>query len=83
MAEALATFIRVEWDADFAGGDYTGVGNLILVPSAAASGDGGVEAAFTAAIGFSPDCIVFYTVDELFDQDGSPIEEDAAHAITA
>lgn len=62
-------YIRVEWDPEFAGGDYDGVGNFALLPVGC-----DVETTFTAETGHPASCIVHYSEDELFDADGNSLD---------
>jgi hypothetical protein len=70
--------VRIEYDPEFQGGDYEGVGSYAYVPESAASEPGGVEAAFEAKTGYPASCIVFFTVDELYDKIGATLQETPA-----
>jgi hypothetical protein len=61
------TFIRVEYDPNFCGGNYSGVGKFVLLPSDTEN----VEEAFEKKTGLPHCCIVHYSEDELYDEDGN------------
>jgi hypothetical protein len=69
------TFFRVEYDANFSGGDYNGVGDFMLVSSNVIDQEGGVEAAFSQKTGLPSDCIIHFTVDELYDINGNVLDD--------
>lgn len=69
------TFIKVEYDANFSGGDYNGVGSFALVSSDVINLEGGVEAAFSHKTGLPSDCIIHFTVDELYDTNGNLLDD--------
>lgn len=66
----MKAFIRVEYDPEYCGGNYTKVGKFVNVPSEAAHD---IESAFEKQTGLPRDCIVFYTTDEYFDENGDYI----------
>ena len=70
--------LRIEYDLEYRGGDYSKVGRFAYVPLDAIgavpgslTGDERVRAAFQILTGFDPAHIVHYTFDEVFDQDGN------------
>ncbi len=73
-------FVRVEYDPKYHGGDYEGVGQFVLVPMSLVKrfkdrrSFGSVEQAFQAQTGLCAKHIVHYTTDELYGEDGQPIE---------
>lgn len=66
--------IQVEYDEDFWGGDYDGVGDLIYVKMSEADRLGSVEAAFKALIGIDAVHMIHYSEDELFDIKGNHLD---------
>jgi hypothetical protein len=73
--------VRVEYDLNFWGGDYSGVGQFAYVPLETIDRlpgddpDGKLKTAFTVLVG-DPRHIVHYTFDEPTDQDGNEWRED-------
>ncbi len=67
-------FIRVEYDRNFCGGEYSGTGEFALIPLIDIDDDGGVATAFEAQTGLNPVRIVHYSEDELFDAAGEHVE---------
>ncbi len=70
--------IRVEYDPDYGGGNYSKVGRFAYVPLDAIgavpgslTGDQRLKAAFQIVTGYDPAHIVHYTFDEVYDQDGN------------
>jgi hypothetical protein len=65
--------IRVEYDLDFAGGNYSGVGQFAYVPlNDIGHAPDAVEAAFEKLTGHGRVHIVHYCPDKTFDEDGNP-----------
>jgi hypothetical protein len=60
------TFIRVEYDQEFSGGNYSKVGQFALVPAT----EKNIPAAFSKQTGLPETCIIHYSTDELYDEDG-------------
>ena len=60
------TFVQVEYDPNYTGGDYDGVGQFVLVPTGVKS----IEQAFERMTGLNRKHIVHYCPDELYDKDG-------------
>lgn len=66
MPDTLTTaHIQVEYDLQFWGGDYSGVGQFAYVPATLVD-ELGVEEAFQAHTGIDPVHIVHYSLDELY-----------------
>ena len=72
--------IRVEYDPLFCGGDYNGTGRFALIPldliekfNAESEGDG-VDLAFSKTTKIDSMHIVSYSMNELFDENGNPVE---------
>ena len=70
--------VRVEYDLNYAGGDYDKVGIFAFIPLAAIgavpgmlTGDERLKAAFQIITCCDPIHIVHYTFDEVYDQDGN------------
>lgn len=59
-------FIQVEYDPDFAGGNYDKVGQLAYIPVT----EKDIEIAFEKQTGYPRTCIVHYCPDELYTEDG-------------
>jgi len=76
--------VRVEYDPEFAGGDYNGVGSYVLIPlsdiDARGGGDDAVQEAFSAQTNLPADCIIHFTQDELYDKSGRMMVHDAVAA---
>ena len=72
--------VRVEYDLNFWGGDYSGVGQFAYIPLDAISrlrgknDDKRLRTAFTVLVG-NPEHIIHYTFDEPVDQDGNEWKE--------
>ena len=68
--------VRVEYDLDYWGGDYSKVGQFVYVPHEVIDRlpgthiDKKLKTAFTVLVG-DPRHIVHYTFDEVYDQDGN------------
>lgn len=63
-------YVRVEYDEDFFGGDYSKTGDLAFVKLVDVNSLGSVEAAFKATTGIETIHIIHYSLDELYDADG-------------
>ncbi len=63
-------YIQVEFDEEFFGGDYSGVGNFAFVKLIDVNGLGSVEAAFKQTTGIETIHIIHYSEDELYDANG-------------
>lgn len=73
MAEA---YVRVEFDLDYSGGNYAGVGQQVYVPIRLVEDClGNVEQAFAEYTGFKAQHVIHYNLDELFDAQGNCWEE--------
>jgi hypothetical protein len=68
-------YIRVEYDEDFFGGNYSKTGSFALVKLVDVNSLGSVEAAFKASTGIETIHIIHYSLDELYDADGELWEE--------
>lgn len=68
-------YIRVEYDEDFFGGDYSKTGSFAFVSLFDVNSLGSVGAAFKASVGIETIHIVHYSSDELYDADGELLEE--------
>lgn len=65
--------IKVEFDLNYSGGEYSGVGATVLIPVsnlALDEKDWNVEAAFEKQTGYSRIHIIHYTLDDIFDEKG-------------
>jgi len=67
-------FISVEFDRQYAGGDYSGCGETVLLPAESAKTEKKLHKAFEKKTGLSPVHIVGYSPDELFDENGNPMD---------
>ena len=76
MFQADNTFIRVEYDAEFSGGDYSGSGNFILLSRFLVEKSGSVESAFTKKTGLPADCMIHFSMDESLDERGQRLEDE-------
>lgn len=76
MCEIDHPHVRIEFDMDYYGGDYTSVGQHAYVPEALIDLLGGdVAAALAKFKRIDPVHMVGYSGDERFDADGEPLEE--------
>ena len=66
-------YVRVEYDLNYLGGDYSDVGTFAYVPLMICE-KLGVEQAFATFCKVDAAHIIHYTLDELYDNDGNPIE---------
>lgn len=66
-------FIEVEYDTDFYGGDYSYVGEMVMIPAELANRVG-MGMAFRQTTGFDPIHIIHYNPDERYNKDGDLIE---------
>jgi len=62
--------VRVEYDREYCGGSYDGVGEFVLLAVEECAKEGGVERAFERKTGLSEIRIIHYSPDELYDKDG-------------
>jgi hypothetical protein len=67
-------FFKVEYDQDYTGGNYSGVGDFAMVPVGLAILVG-VNQAFKEITGEDPIHIVHFNTDEWYDEDGKLLEE--------
>lgn len=82
VREERQKHIKVEYDKQFSGGDYSGTGcfsyvPLSLIDECAAkdgAGDDGVAEAFTKHTGVSAAHIIHYSMDELYNRMGESID---------
>lgn len=71
----MEKFIRVEYDLDYSGGNYTSVGEFALIPVDELGPNGsGLKKAFEKHTGHNPQHIIHYSMDELYDADDNLIE---------
>jgi hypothetical protein len=61
-------FVRVEYDPDYYGGNYTGVGSFALIPLADL--ELGIEEAFEKQTKLNRQHIIHYSLDEVVDENG-------------
>lgn len=61
-------YIEVEYDKEYYGGDYNGVGDFILVPYKK-----NIEREFEKLTGLNRKHIIHYSCDELYNKDGELI----------
>lgn len=66
-------FVRVEWDLNYHGGDYAGVGDFVLLPEDGLTDDN-IGKRFQAKTGYGPEHIIHYSFDELYDEDGELLD---------
>lgn len=76
MSHDAEPHVRFEYDPEFTGGEYEGTGRFALVRYARVQ-ESGPEAAFTEATGLDAVHVVHYTLDELYDASGEPVEDGA------
>lgn len=74
--DTAAPHVRVEYDTEFTGGEYDGVGAFAYLPLARVA-TVGVEAAFAEATRLDPVHMVHHTLDELYDASGERLDGDA------
>lgn len=76
MSEPDYPHVRVEFDRNFYGGNYAGLGEHVFVPEALIDVmEGDVAAAFAKFTRIDAVHMVGYTGDERFDADGEPLGE--------
>jgi hypothetical protein len=74
--------VRVEWDLNYSGGNYSDVGNFVYIPldmidrQKGRSEQSKLEKAFRQMTGQDPVHIVHWSPDEVFDQDGNDWSDD-------
>jgi len=68
-------FIRVEYDRNYVGGDYSGVGDSALIPTYLLDRMS-VEDAFQKVTDYDPMHIIHYSEDELYDIYGNLVEDE-------
>ncbi len=73
LGEIPGRFVRVEYDARYAGGDYDGVGEYAYIPVEDAD-KYSVPVAFYRRTGLSPTCLIHWSDDQLYYADGTPVE---------
>jgi hypothetical protein len=59
-------FIQVEYDPEFAGGNYSKVGQFAYIPA----NEKDIETAFEKQTGYPKSCIIHYCPDELYTEKG-------------
>jgi hypothetical protein len=75
LCQPAAEHIQVEYDRNYFGGDYCGVGEFVLIPvDEIPTGANGVKQAFEKRTGLPRQNIIHYTMDERFDADGDPLD---------
>ena len=67
-------FIQVEYDEEFVGDNYSGVGKFALVKVCDIDRLGSVEKAFEETSGIGQIHIIHYSEDDLYDSRGEGIE---------
>jgi hypothetical protein len=73
---ATARCIKVEYDKNFSGGDYSGVGQMMYLPvDFIEAADGDVGCAFEKVTKIDCRHIVYFNLDEIYDIHGKPREE--------
>ena len=76
MSDPDHPHVRVEFDRNFYGGNYAGLGGHVFVPEALVDlMDGDVTAAFSKFTRVDAVHMVSYASDERFDSDGEPLAE--------
>lgn len=73
-AKGTELSIQVEYDVNFWGGNYSGVGNFALIKLTEINGIGGVKAAFRESTGIDPVHIIHYSFDDLYDDEGDLVD---------
>ena len=69
----IGRYIKVEYDLDYHGGDYSGVGETVLIPLFRVQ-TLGLEEAFERSMLAGSEHIIHYTPDELYDSRGERID---------
>ena len=64
-------YFEVEFDLEYTGGDYSGVGDTVLIP---VCNEDDIEESFEKQTGHSRIHVIYYTLDEVYDEDGELIE---------
>lgn len=60
-------FVRVEYDLNYHGGDYSGVGRFVYLPEDGLDDDN-IGQRFQKKTGYGPEHIIHYSFDELYDE---------------
>lgn len=68
-------YIRVEYDPSYYGGDYSGVGEFMLIPYDIVD-DSNIGGIFEEFTGHSCNSIIHYTFDDLYDVEGNQVNEE-------
>lgn len=67
-------FVRVEYDPEYTGGDYSGAGRFVLLPAVLVAGFG-MRAAFAYVTKLDPVHVVHWCPGELYAADGRPVTD--------
>jgi hypothetical protein len=76
MSDPAVPHVRFEYDPEFEGGDYPGVGSFAFVAMSEVD-ELGAEAAFTKKTGLPDTCMVNYSLDDLYDASGARLPDEA------
>jgi hypothetical protein len=72
-AMKVPAFVRVEYDRNYYGGDYHGVGDFAFLAEDGLTDDN-LKEHFKDQTGFDPRNIISYTFDETYDSDGELLD---------
>lgn len=74
--DANTPHIKVEFDLNYFGGDYSGTGDIVLIPVALVDAVGGdVHAAFEKLTRYSAANVVYFNSDEQYNDRGTLLED--------
>lgn len=71
--KAAGEYVQVEWDPFHYGGDYDAVGDFAYLPASEVT-DENIKEVFERVTGRNPIHIVSYDLDELYDENGDPLD---------
>jgi hypothetical protein len=72
-AQLVPAFVRIEYDRNYYGGDYSGVGDFAFLPEDGLT-DENLKQRFGKQTGLDPRNIIHYSFDETYDADGDLLE---------
>jgi len=67
-------YVTVEYDLNYHGGDYNGVGRTALIPEDGTD-DSNIGERFQQVTGYGPEHIITYNLDELVNADGEYVDD--------
>lgn len=75
MSVGIDAYIKVEYDPEFSGGNYDGIGRFEMIPlGEVGDTEDAVESAFERRTGLPRTCVVHWCSDELVDAGGEYVD---------